>query len=122
VDTLGLLIAVTVVVASMSDNAGGIVVVDKARLKSVRLSKLWCDGGFKTTFIQHCRQRHIAAEVVNRIHAHEFKILPRRWVTTQLIVAGGSQAPWVVYRRARLVTTLTRRLVVVDGLVCCPTR
>ena len=80
VDTLGLLIAVTVVVASMSDNAGGIVVVDKARLKSARLSKLWCDDGFKTTFIQHCRQRHIAAEVVNRINAHEFKILPRRWV------------------------------------------
>lgn len=80
VDTLGLLIAVVVVAASVSDNAGGIAVADKARAKTTRLAKLWCDAGFKTTFLRHCRERHIAAEVVNRIHAHEFRVLPRRWI------------------------------------------
>jgi transposase len=80
VDTLGLLIAVTVVAANVSDNVGGIAVVALARPKSARLTKLWCDAGFKNAFIAYCRQRHIAAEVVNRIHPHEFRVLPRRWV------------------------------------------
>ena len=50
VDTIGLLLAVTVVVASMSDNAGGIAVFDKARPKSGRLAKVWVDAGFKKAF------------------------------------------------------------------------
>ena len=80
VDTTGLLIAVLVVAASVSDNAGGIDVVDRARAGSKRLAKLWCDGGFKVAFARHCRQRHIAVEVVNKIHANRFEVLPRRWV------------------------------------------
>ena len=80
VDTLGLLIAVVVVAASVSDNTGGIAVADSARVKTARLAKLWCDAGFKTTFLRHCHERHIAAEVVNRIHPHEFRVLPRRWI------------------------------------------
>lgn len=80
VDTLGLLLAVEVVAASASDNAGGIAVFDKARAKIDRLAKLWCDSGFKTAFITHCRQRHVATEVVTKIHPHGFHVLPRRWV------------------------------------------
>ena len=80
VDTLGLLIAVVVVATSASDNAGGIDVVDRARPKSKRFAKLWCDAGFKAAFVRHCRQRHIAVEVVNRIHPGRFDVLPRRWV------------------------------------------
>ena len=80
VDTLGLLIAVTVVAASMSDNTGGIAVIDKVRPKSLRFSKVFCDAGFKVAFARHCQHRHISAEVVNRIHPHAFVALPRRWV------------------------------------------
>ena len=80
VDTLGLILAVTVVVASTSDNVGGIAVFDAARTKSRRLKKLWVDGGFKKTFLTYCRAHHVAAEVVKRIHPHAFKVLPRRWV------------------------------------------
>ncbi|MCA1675468.1 MAG: IS5 family transposase [Actinobacteria bacterium] len=80
VDSLGLLIAVVVVAASTSDNAGGIAVVDRARPRSKRFAKLWCDAGFKTAFVRHCRQRHIAVEVVNKIHPNRFDVLPRRWV------------------------------------------
>ena len=80
VDTIGLLIAVTVVVASMSDNTGGIKVIDKIRPKSTRFSKVFCDAGFKRAFASHCRHRHIEVEVVNRIHPHAFVALPRRWV------------------------------------------
>ena len=79
VDTIGLLVAVVVVAANTSDNAGGINVVDKARARSgTKLQKIWCDGGFKRTFIQHCRDHHISAEVVNKIHAGRFDALPRR--------------------------------------------
>jgi putative transposase len=80
VDTLGLLIAVLVVAANTSDNAGGIEVIDDARPKSARLRKVWCDAGFKREFARHCRHHHISAEVVNRIHANRFEVLPRRWV------------------------------------------
>jgi transposase len=80
VDTIGLLIAVTVMVASASDNAGGIAVFDAARPKSARLKRVWVDGGFKKAFAAHCRAHHVAVEVVNRIHRHEFVVLPRRWV------------------------------------------
>lgn len=80
VDTLGLLIAVLVVAANVSDNSGGIGVIDETRPKSRRLAKVWCDAGFKRAFIAHCRRHHLSAEVVNRIHAHEFVVLPRRWI------------------------------------------
>jgi len=80
VDTLGLLIAVVVLAASASDNAGGIEVVDRARPRSRRFAKLWCDAGFKVAFVRHCRQRHIAVEVVHRIHPHQFVALPQRWI------------------------------------------
>lgn len=80
VDSLGLLIAVLVVAANTSDNAGGMTVVDLARSTCPALRKLWCDGGFKKTFIKHCNDRKVSAEVVNRIHAGRFEVLPRRWV------------------------------------------
>jgi len=65
VDTLGLLIAVVVVAASTSDNAGGCDCVDRARPKSARLRKLWCDAGFKKAFQEHCRQHKVKAEDVS---------------------------------------------------------
>ena len=80
VDTIGLLLAITVMVASTSDNAGGIAEFNKAQPKSARLAKVWVDAGFKKAFALHCRARHVAVEVVNRIHPHAFVVLPRRWV------------------------------------------
>jgi putative transposase len=80
VDTMGLLVAVVVVVASTSDNAGGIEVVDRVRSKTDHLARIFCDGGFKNTFISHCSTLDITAEVVNRIHAGIFEVLPMRWV------------------------------------------
>jgi len=80
VDTLGLLMAVVVVAASASDNAGGIEAIDLARSRSPRFAKVWCDGGFKKTFIEHCQHHHVSAEVVRKIHPTGFKVLPRRWV------------------------------------------
>jgi transposase len=80
VDTLGLLVAVTVVAANTSDNVGGIEVADAARARSSRFRRLWCDAGFKKAFLAHCRDHHVAVEVVNRIHPHRFVALPKRWI------------------------------------------
>jgi transposase len=80
VDTLGLLIAVIVVAANVSDNVGGAACIDRAAPKSCRLTKMWCDAGFKRGFAQHCRHHKVKAEVVNRATAHTFTVLPRRWV------------------------------------------
>lgn len=79
-DSLGLLMAVTVVAASVSDNTGGIAVFAKARPKSRRLVKVFCDGGFKRTFALHCRAHHVGVEVVSKIAAAGFHVLPRRWL------------------------------------------
>lgn len=80
VDTLGLLIAISVVAASTSDNAGGVTVADRARARSGRFRRLWCDAGFKRTFLEHCRRHHVAVEVVTKIHPHRFEVLPKRWI------------------------------------------
>ena len=80
VDTLGLLVAVVVVAASISDNVGGIAVTDRARERSGRFATLWCDAGFKRSFIEHCRGHHVGVEVVTRIHASRFEVLPKRWI------------------------------------------
>jgi transposase len=80
VDTLGLLMAVTVVAASISDNVGGIAVTERAQKRSGRFAKLWCDAGFKRHFIEHCRHHHVGVEVVNKIHPNRFEVLPKRWI------------------------------------------
>lgn len=80
VDTLGLLVAVVVVAANISDNAGGCACIDDAAPKSGRLRKVFCDAGFKVGFHTYCRRHKIKAEVVSRRTAHTFEVLPRRWV------------------------------------------
>ena len=80
VDTLGLLVGVRVVAASVSDNAGGMMVFDLARPKTDRLGRIWVDAGFKTAFAAYVRSRRVAVDVVNKIHPRGFHVLPRRWV------------------------------------------
>lgn len=70
VDTLGLLVAVVVCSARTSDNVGGIAAIEAAEPKRARLSKIWCDAGFKKVFRRFCEARHIGVEVVNKIHKH----------------------------------------------------
>lgn len=109
VDTLGLLIAVFVVAANVSDNAGGILTVERAKGRSSRLAKIWCDGGFKKAFIAACGAHHISAEVVNRIHEHRFEVLPRRWVVERTW-------SWLMNNR-RLQVDYERNPIVTEGFV-----
>jgi transposase len=108
VDTLGRL-AVVVVAANVSDNAGGCTCVDRARPKSARLTKLWCDAGFKRAFARHCRRHRVKAEVVSRTTAHRFEVLPRRWVMERTWA-------WLVNHR-RLRVDYERDPAVTEGFV-----
>ena len=108
VDTLGLLMAVVVVAASTSDNTGGMSVSDRARERSTRFAKLWCDSGFKRTFIEHCRNHHIGVEVVKRIHPG-FEALPKRWIVERTWA-------WLMNSR-RLQVDYERDPVVTEGFI-----
>jgi len=83
-----------VVVASTSDNVGGITVANLARDRSARFAQLWCDSGLKRSFIEHCRHHHVGVEVVNRIHPGRFEVPPKHWIVERtwswLITAGAS--------------------------------
>lgn len=109
VDTNGLLVGVGVFGANISDNVGGIALVDIVRAKVARFAKLWCDAGFKKAFLLHCGEHHISAEVVNRIHPNEFRVVPRRWVVERTW-------SWLMNNR-RLQIDYERDPVVTEGFI-----
>ena len=109
VDTTGLLLAVIVVAASVSDNAGGIAALARARTRSGRLAQIFCDGGFKKAFALACGAHHISAEVVNKIHPNRFEVLPRRWVVERTW-------SWLMNNR-RLQVDYERNPIVTEGFV-----
>jgi len=109
VDTMGLLVAVVVVAANRSDNWGGIDAVGHASFKTDRLTKVWCDAGFKATFARFCHCLRIDAEVVSRTNAHTFEVLPKRWIVERTW-------GWLVNHR-RLRTDYERDPAVTAGFV-----
>lgn len=81
VDTLGLLLAVLVTAASVSDNAGGIHVLSTIATDHPHITKAWADTGYRTKVIEHGATLGIDVEITRRDPAHKgFKVIPRRWV------------------------------------------
>ncbi|MGW4231219.1 IS5 family transposase [Streptomyces sp. NPDC004980] len=81
VDTLGLLLAVLVTAASVSDNAGGIHMLSSIAADPPRITKAWVDNGYRTKVIDHGARLGIDVEVTRRDPAQKgFKVIPRRWV------------------------------------------
>jgi len=81
VDTLGLMIAVVVTVASVQDRDGGKLVFSSVG-DQPRLEKVWADGGYRGEFLtwtkEHCAWE---VEIVLRTPDQKgFVVLPRRWV------------------------------------------
>ena len=85
-DTLGLLLAVTVTAASLSENAVGIRLLDQAKKTYPTISKSWVDTGFKNAVVEHGAQLGIDVEVVNRNpEIRGFHVVKRRWVVERSI-------------------------------------
>ncbi len=82
VDTLGLLLAVYVSVASLPERAGAKVLFEKLKGRFPRLQLLWADGGYAGgDFIAWVKQTyHWLLDIVKRSDTGQgFVVLPKRW-------------------------------------------
>ena len=80
-DALGLLLAVAVTAASLSENAVGIHLLDQAKSAYPTISKVWADTGFKNAAVEHGATLGIDVEVVPRkSDIRGFHVVKRRWV------------------------------------------
>jgi transposase len=70
---------------------------------------LWCDAGFKRSFIEHCRNHHVGVEVVHRIHPGRFEALPKRWIVERTWA-------WLMNSR-RLQVDYERDPIVTEGFI-----
>jgi putative transposase len=82
VDTLGLLIAVVVTVASIQDRDGARLLLTGINGSGKKLRKIWVDGGYRGELVNWVKSKcNIVLEVVLRAEeAKGFVLLPRRWV------------------------------------------
>lgn len=87
VDTLGLLLAVVVHVASIQDRDGAKLVFAKCQHTLSRLQLIWADGGYAGQLVNWTDQTcHWKLEIVKRSdHTPGFAVLPRRWVVERTI-------------------------------------
>jgi transposase len=88
VDTLGLLLAVWVTAASVSDNVGGMHLMSHIAATHRRVTKAWADTGHRTKAIEHGARLGIDVEVVPRDPGVKgFKVIPRPWVVERTLCA-----------------------------------
>jgi transposase len=84
VDTLGLVLGVTVTPASTPEREGAQKVLDRVAHLFTKLRRLWVDGGYTgDAFAQWVKELcpELEVEVVKRSdNAVGFEVLPRRWV------------------------------------------
>jgi transposase len=85
-DTLGLLLAVLVAAASVSDNAIGMDLLDRATTTHPTLTKTWVDAGFKSTVVEHGAALGVDVEVVTKDpNVKGFSVVKRRWVVERTL-------------------------------------
>ncbi|WP_405111902.1 IS5 family transposase [Micromonospora sp. NBC_01405] len=84
VDTLGLIIAVVVTAASVTDNAIGIRLLDKVVEHTPTVTRAWVDAGFKQDFALHGAVLGVDVEVVKRSDSRPgFVPVRKRWIVEQ---------------------------------------
>jgi len=80
-DTLGLVLAVIVAAASMTENTAGIRMLSQARATHPRIEHAWADEGFKNQATKHAATLGITLETVpRRSDIKGFHVIKRRWV------------------------------------------
>ena len=83
VDTLGLVLMVVVHAASLQEQDGAQLVLERVRGRLPRLKLIWADGGYHVHWLLDWVQTvcHWVLEIVKRpAGAKGFVLLPRRWV------------------------------------------
>ncbi|MEV4847619.1 IS5 family transposase [Micromonospora matsumotoense] len=85
VDALGLVIAVVVTAASVTDNAIGIRLLDKVTEHTPTVTRAWVDAGFKQDLALHGAVLGIDVEIVKRSDTRPgFVPIRRRWIVEQV--------------------------------------
>lgn len=97
VDTLGLVLALVVTSAAVSDTAGGKILLHHCPGSGKKLRRVWVDGGYKATILTwvaaHCR--FVLTPVLRASTQHGFVVLPKRWIVERTFA-------WLMqYRRLR---------------------
>jgi len=83
-DTLGLLLAVIVVAASVTENAAGTQLLSQAKGAHPQVTRAWADAGFKNQVIEHGADLGINVEVVPRkAGVKGFHVVKRRWAVVE---------------------------------------
>ncbi|MEU1543910.1 IS5 family transposase [Actinacidiphila glaucinigra] len=82
VDTLGLLLAVTVTAASVTDREAGQTLLARLRQRHWRITRVWADGGYTGQLVDLAASvLRIALTVVKRSDdTSGFTVLPKRWL------------------------------------------
>ncbi|WP_328460648.1 IS5 family transposase [Actinoplanes sp. NBC_00393] len=85
VDALGLIIAVVVTAASISDNVLGIKLLDKIAEHTPTVTRAWVDAGFQQDFALHGAVLGVDVEVVKRSDTTAgFVPVKKRWIVEQV--------------------------------------
>ncbi|WP_326550156.1 IS5 family transposase [Micromonospora sp. NBC_01813] len=86
VDALGLVIAVVVTAASVTDNAIGIRLLDQVVAHTPTVTRAWVDAGFKQDMALHGALVGVDVEVVKRSDTRPgFVPVRRRWIVEQTL-------------------------------------
>ena len=81
VDTLGLLLAVIVTAANVSDNEAGKTLLTQVAADHPTISKAWVDSGYKVKAVEHGATLGIDVDIVpTPSQGRGFQVIPRRWV------------------------------------------
>lgn len=85
VDTLGLLLAVMVTAASVTDRDAGQTLLARLRERHWRVTRVWADGGYTGRLVDFARGvLRVALTVVKRSDdMRGFVVLPKRWLVEQ---------------------------------------
>ncbi|EFE72009.1 LOW QUALITY PROTEIN: transposase, partial [Streptomyces viridosporus ATCC 14672] len=73
-------LAVLVTAASVHDTTGGKLLLDDLATAHPTVSKVWADGGYQSSILNHGAGLGIDVEVVQRPRTEGFEPLPKRWV------------------------------------------
>jgi len=82
VDTMGLLLAVSVHAANVHDSKGAPFVLAELRYRFSRLVKIIADGGYRGELIENTRKTFgwVLDVVLRKDDSKKFQIIPQRWV------------------------------------------
>ncbi|MCX4990275.1 MULTISPECIES: transposase [unclassified Streptomyces] len=81
--TLGLVLAVPITATNVHDTAGGKLLLDDLAAAHPGVSKVWADGGYQSSILNHGASLGIDVEVVQRPLQHrrlarDYEALPQR--------------------------------------------